>query len=88
MSILVDAASRVIIQGITGREGMTRTNLMKDYGTNVLAGVTPGRGGQDVCGVPVYDSVSEAWEKHGPIDASVIFTLWKNIGRIESLSGR
>ena len=73
MSILVDATSRVIIQGITGREGMTRTNLMKDYGTNVLAGVTPGRGGQDVCGVPVYDSVSEAWEKHGPIDASVIF---------------
>jgi len=73
MAILVDETSRVIIQGITGREGMARTQLMKDYGTNVLAGVTPGRGGQDVCGVPVYDSVSEAWEKHGPIDASVVF---------------
>lgn len=73
MSILVDETSRVIIQGITGREGMARTQLMKDYGTNVIAGVTPGRGGQDVCGVPVYDSVSEAWDKHGPIDASVVF---------------
>jgi succinyl-CoA synthetase alpha subunit len=73
MSILVDEKSRVVIQGITGREGMARAQLMKDYGTNVVAGVTPGRGGQDVCGVPVYDSVEEAWEKQGPIDVSVIF---------------
>jgi succinyl-CoA synthetase alpha subunit len=54
---------------------------MKDYGTNVVAGVTPGRGGQDVYGVPVYDSVEEAREKRGPIDISVIFipaTLVKN----------
>lgn len=73
MSILVDEKSRVIIQGITGREGMVRAQLMKDYGTNLIAGVTPARGGQDVYGVPVYDSVEEAWEKQGPIDASVIF---------------
>jgi succinyl-CoA synthetase alpha subunit len=73
MSILVDEKSRVVIQGITGREGMARAQLMKDYGTNVVAGVTPGRGGQDVYGVPVYDSVEEAWEKQGPIDVSVIF---------------
>ncbi len=73
MSILVDEKSRVIIQGITGREGMARAQLMKDYGTNVVAGVTPGRGGQDVYGIPVYDSVEEAWEKRGPIDVSVIF---------------
>jgi succinyl-CoA synthetase alpha subunit len=46
---------------------------MKDYGTKLVAGVTPGRAGQDVCGVPVYDSVLQAWEKQGPIDASVIF---------------
>lgn len=73
MSILVDEKSRVVIQGITGREGMARAHLMKDYGTNVVAGVTPGRGGQDVYGVPVYDSVEESWEKQGPIDVSVIF---------------
>jgi succinyl-CoA synthetase alpha subunit len=81
MSILVDEKSRVVIQGITGREGMARAHLMKDYGTNVVAGVTPGRGGQDVYGVPVYDSVEEAREKRGPIDISVIFipaTLVKN----------
>jgi succinyl-CoA synthetase alpha subunit len=46
---------------------------MKDYGTKVVAGVTPGRAGQDVYGVPVYDSVVQAWEKQGPLDVSVIF---------------
>jgi len=81
MAILVDEKSRVIIQGITGREGTARAQLMKDYGTNVVAGVTPGRGGQDVYGIPVYDSVEEAWEKQGAVDISVIFipaTLVKN----------
>jgi len=73
MAILVTSATRVIIQGITGREGMVRARLMKDYGTNLVAGVTPGRAGQDVYGVPVYDSVAQAWEKQGPFDASVIF---------------
>jgi succinyl-CoA synthetase alpha subunit len=73
MSILVDERSRVIIQGITGREGMARARLMKDYGTNLVGGVTPGRGGQEVEGVPVFDSVEEARDKTGPVDASVIF---------------
>jgi len=73
MAILVNEHSRVIIQGITGREGMVRAQLMKDYGTKVVAGVTPGRAGQDVYGVPVYDSVLQAWEKQGPLDVSVIF---------------
>jgi succinyl-CoA synthetase alpha subunit len=73
MAILVDEKSRVIIQGITGREGMARAQLMKDYGTNVVAGVTPGRGGQEVYGIPVYNSVEEGWEKQSPIDISVIF---------------
>jgi len=73
MAILVNEQSRVIIQGITGREGMVRAQLMKDYGTKVVAGVTPGRAGQDVYGVPVYDSVLQAWEKQGPLDVSVIF---------------
>lgn len=81
MAILVNQESRVLVQGITGREGMVRTQLMKDYGTRVVAGVTPGRGGQEVYGVPVFDSVEEAWEKAGPLDISVIFipaTLVKN----------
>jgi len=73
MSILVDEKSMVLVQGITGREGMARTKLMKDYGTNVVAGVTPGKGGQEVYGVPVFNSIPEAWEKAGPIDISVIF---------------
>lgn len=73
MSILVDERTRVIIQGITGREGTARARLMKDYGTNLVGGVTPGRGGQDAAGVPVFDSVAEVFEKAGPVDASVIF---------------
>ncbi len=88
MAILVNERSRVIIQGITGREGMVRAQLMKDYGTNLVAGVTPGRGGQEVYGVPVFDSVEEAWEKAGPIEVSVIFVpaaLVKN-GALEALA--
>lgn len=73
MSILVDEKSTVCVQGITGREGMVRTRLMKDYGTRIVAGVTPGKGGGEVYGVPVFDSVQEAREKTGPIDISVIF---------------
>ena len=73
MSILVDDGSRVVVQGITGREGKVRTRLMKDYGTNVVGGVTPGKGGSEVYGIPVFDSVEEAWEKTGPVDISVVF---------------
>jgi succinyl-CoA synthetase alpha subunit len=73
MSILVDASKRVLIQGITGREGQARTQLMKEYGTQIAAGVTPGKGGIEILGVPVFDSVQEAWESCGPIDISVLF---------------
>lgn len=73
MSILIDQTKRVLVQGITGREGMARTKLMVGYGTQVVAGVTPGKGGQDVDGIPVYDTVEEAWEQVGPIDISVLF---------------
>jgi succinyl-CoA synthetase alpha subunit len=73
MSILIDQSKRVIVQGITGREGMTRAELMKNYGTQIVGGVTPGKGGQEVVGVPVYDTVQEAWETLGPIDVSVLF---------------
>lgn len=74
MSILLNKTKKVIIQGITGREGRARTKLMVDIGTNVVAGVTPGQGGsRGVFGVPVYDTVSELVKTHGPIDITVVF---------------
>ena len=73
MSILIDPGKRVIVQGITGREGMARTRLMQGYYTQVVAGVTPGKGGTDVEGVPVFDTVRAAWDAAGAIDISVIF---------------
>lgn len=72
MPIIIDETKRVLIQGITGREGQARASLMLGYGTNVVAGVTPGKGGQEVLGVPVFDSVGEAMENAGPIDISVV----------------
>ena len=60
MSIIVDEKSRVVVQGITGREGSFHVTAMLDYGTKVIAGVTPGKGGQKVEGVPVYGTVAEA----------------------------
>ena len=73
MSILIDQSKRVLVQGITGREGMARTKLMREYGTQVVAGVTPSKGGQEVEGVPVFDTVQEAWEQAGPLDVSVLY---------------
>ncbi len=73
MAILIDETKRVIVQGITGREGQARAKLMKEYGTNIVGGVTPGRGGQEVEGLPVFDTVEEAWEVLGPVDVSVLF---------------
>lgn len=73
MAILIDQNKTVLVQGITGREGMARTRLMQDYGTRVVAGSTPGKGGQEVLGVPVFDSVTEAIDKVGQIDISTIF---------------
>lgn len=73
MSILIDGDKKVIVQGITGREGMARTKLMKGYGTNIVAGCTPGKGGQEVLEVPVFDTVEEVFEQIGPVDVSVIF---------------
>lgn len=73
MAILIDPSKRVIVQGITGREGIARTRLMKNYHTQVIAGVTPGKGGTEIEGVPVYDTVRAAWEANGTIDISVLF---------------
>jgi succinyl-CoA synthetase alpha subunit len=72
MSVLVDADTRVLVQGITGSQGSFHAEAMLEYGTNVVAGAVPGRGGETVAGVPVYDSVERAVEAH-EIDASVVF---------------
>ena len=63
MSILVDEKSRIVVQGITGREGAFHTKQMLDYGTEVVAGVTPGKGGQKLEGVPVFNTVKQAVQK-------------------------
>ena len=73
MAILIDEKKRVLVQGITGREGRARTRLMREYGTNVVGGVTPGKGGQNVLGVPVFNTPQEAVNSLGNIDISVVF---------------
>ncbi|MCS7117704.1 MAG: succinate--CoA ligase subunit alpha [Thaumarchaeota archaeon] len=73
MPILVNSSTRVLVQGITGREGSFHTEAMLRYGTKVVAGVTPGKGGSEVHGVPVYDSVAEAVRSHPEINASIVF---------------
>ena len=72
MSILIDESTRVLVQAITGREGGRHTAFMREYGTKVVAGSTPGKGGTSVNGIPVYDSVAEAAAEH-EIDATIIF---------------
>lgn len=72
MSILIDKNTKVVCQGITGRAGEFHSKNCIEYGTKLVAGVTPGKGGQETLGVPVYDTVVEAVEKQG-VDASMIF---------------
>ncbi len=72
MSILIDENTKLIVQGITGREGTFHTQQMLEYGTKIVAGVTPGKGGQEVFGIPVYNTVREAVEETGA-NASVVF---------------
>ncbi len=72
MSILVDEKTKVLVQGITGHEGLFHTKQAVEYGTKVVAGVTPGKGGQEVDGIPVFDTVSKAAKETGA-NASVIF---------------
>jgi len=71
MAILIDEKTKVIIQGITGREAVTFARGMLDYGTKVVAGVTPGKEGQEVYGVPVYDCVKTAMKNH-QINTSIV----------------
>jgi succinyl-CoA synthetase alpha subunit len=71
MAIIVTSETRLVVQGITGREGSFHTLRNRDYGTAVVAGVTPGKGGQDVDGVPVFDTVAEAVSEQGANTAMV-----------------
>lgn len=73
MAIIIDETKRVMVQGITGREGRARTTLMREFGTRVVAGCTPGKGGEDVEGVDVFNTVAEAMKECGPLDISVVF---------------
>jgi succinyl-CoA synthetase alpha subunit len=73
MSILINEDTKVLVQGITGREASEKVPEMIEYGTDVVAGVTPGKAGQEVGGVPVYDTVREALEEHPEINTSLIY---------------
>jgi len=72
MAILVGRNTRAVVQGITGAQGDFHTKLMLEYGTKIVAGTSPGKGGTDVHGVPVYDTVSEATERH-KANTSIVF---------------
>src|ERR671913_15011 len=93
MAILVDEGTRLLVQGITGREGAFHTGRMLQSGTDVVAGVTPGKGGQDYEGVPIFDTVEEAVEQKGA-NASVIFVptpssrRWTQVSRPSAASPR
>lgn len=72
MAILIDQNTKVLVQAITGKSGQLQTKAMLDAGTNIVAGVTPGRGGQNVYGVPVYNYISEAKKEHD-FNAAICF---------------
>src|SRR5690554_2530584 len=72
MSILIDENTKVVVQGITGRDGSFHTQQMLDYGTKIVGGVTPGKGGQTILGLPVFDTVAEAVAETGA-EVSVMY---------------
>ncbi len=89
MSILIDENTRLIIQGITGREGTFHCEQMLQYGTKVVAGVTPGKGGQEVLGVPVFNTVQEAMDATDA-NATVLFVPAKftKAGLLEAIDAK
>jgi len=73
MAIIIDKKTRIIIQGITGKSGMQVVPELLDYGMQIVGGVTPGKGGQDVLGIPVFNSVAEVIGSVGKVDVSMIY---------------
>lgn len=73
MAILIDENTVVLVQGITGKEGQRAAQVMLECGTKIVAGVTPGKGGQIVEGVPVYNTIKEALEKHPTVNCSAVY---------------
>ena len=72
MAIFIDKKTKVLVQGITGRTGSFQAEIMKDCGTKIVAGVTPGKGGREIHGIPVYDLVEEAVAEHD-VNAAISF---------------
>ena len=72
MSILIDKSTRLVVQGITGRDGLFHAKKMKEYGTNVVGGTSPGKGGMNVDGIPVFNTMYEAVEQT-QANTSIIF---------------
>src|SRR3989344_6035461 len=88
MSILIDKNTQVLVQGITGKEGAKATKAMLDYYTNVVCGVTPNKGGQEVEGKPVFNSIKEAKEKYIKIiGPSSLGLIAPDVGRIGVVGG-
>ena len=73
MSILIDNNTAVVVQGITGKYGQGQVRRMMDYGTKIVAGVTPGRSGEEIFGIPIYDTVFEARASHPEINTGIIY---------------
>ncbi len=86
MAIFIDENTKAIVQGITGNQGSFHTKLMKDYGTKIVAGVTPGKAGKEIEGIPVFDSVKDALVKF-EADISIIFVPAKfaKVAALEAL---
>ena len=82
MSVFVDKNSRVAVQGMTGKEGSYWTKLMKDMGTQVVFGCTPGKEGQDVAGIPVYHTMRRGMKDH-PADVSMVFVPLRFVRELE-----
>ena len=73
MAILINEKTKVLCQGFTGKQGTFHSEGMISFGTKLIGGVTPGKGGQKHLGLPVFDTVKQSIEEYGPIDASAIY---------------